>query len=49
MAHSPISPIFYPLLNSATKSLDLKVKSPWPGQTTRREEFVSLWNLNMFS
>jgi hypothetical protein len=39
MSKSPISPIYYPLLDSAVRSLDIKVKSPWPGQTTRREEF----------
>lgn len=39
MSKSPISPIYYPLLGSDVRSLDIKVKSPWPGQTTRREEF----------
>src|SRR2546423_12613151 len=38
MAKSPISPIYYPLLGSAKQSIDVKVKSPWPGQTKRREE-----------
>ncbi len=40
MVKRPISPIYYPLLGSATQTLDVKVKSPWPGQTKTREELL---------
>jgi hypothetical protein len=39
MAIIPISPLYYPLLASGTRTLDIKVKSPWPGQINRREQF----------